>query len=110
MDSLSPFVFTGLFTPGPNVILLTASVARFGFARRCRMSPEWRPGSGSWRVSTVTASAPVSRVAGAEDRVERRGGGVVGIMALRLLCSQPEAPRRSVQIRPLPIWRAILFQ
>ncbi|UWQ18113.1 LysE family translocator [Jannaschia sp. M317] len=34
MDGFDPlylFVFAGLFTPGPNVILLTASGARFGF-------------------------------------------------------------------------------
>ena len=31
MDPLYPFVFAGLFSPGPNVILLTASGARFGF-------------------------------------------------------------------------------
>lgn len=29
--SLAFFIFTGLFSPGPNVILLTASGARFGF-------------------------------------------------------------------------------
>lgn len=33
MDPLFAFVFVGLFTPGPNVILLTASGARFGFTR-----------------------------------------------------------------------------
>ncbi|WP_308917664.1 LysE family translocator [Jannaschia sp. LMIT008] len=32
IDPLYLFVFAGLFTPGPNVILLTASGARFGFA------------------------------------------------------------------------------
>ncbi|GIT92638.1 lysine transporter LysE [Jannaschia pagri] len=31
VDPLYLFVFAGLFTPGPNVILLTASGARFGF-------------------------------------------------------------------------------
>lgn len=31
MDPLYAFVFVGLFSPGPNVILLTASGARFGF-------------------------------------------------------------------------------
>jgi threonine/homoserine/homoserine lactone efflux protein len=31
MDPLYLFVFLGLFTPGPNVILLTTSGARFGF-------------------------------------------------------------------------------
>ena len=31
MDPLYAFVFAGLFSPGPNVILLTASGARFGF-------------------------------------------------------------------------------
>lgn len=31
--SLFGFVFFGLFSPGPNVILLTASGARFGFKR-----------------------------------------------------------------------------
>ncbi|MEX3017409.1 LysE family translocator [Gymnodinialimonas hymeniacidonis] len=31
MDPLFLFVFAGLFSPGPNVILLTASGARFGF-------------------------------------------------------------------------------
>lgn len=30
-DPLHAFVFAGLFSPGPNVILLTASGARFGF-------------------------------------------------------------------------------
>jgi threonine/homoserine/homoserine lactone efflux protein len=33
MDPLYLFVFAGLFTPGPNVILLTASGVRFGFTR-----------------------------------------------------------------------------
>ncbi|MEJ6390032.1 LysE family translocator [Gymnodinialimonas ulvae] len=33
MDPLFAFVFVGLFSPGPNVILLTASGARFGFVR-----------------------------------------------------------------------------
>lgn len=31
MDPLLPFVFGGLFSPGPNIILLTISGARFGF-------------------------------------------------------------------------------
>lgn len=31
-DPLFGFVFLGLFSPGPNVILLTASGARFGFS------------------------------------------------------------------------------
>lgn len=33
LDPLYAFVFFGLFSPGPNVILLTASGARFGFRR-----------------------------------------------------------------------------
>lgn len=33
VDPLYGFVFLGLFSPGPNVILLTASGARFGFRR-----------------------------------------------------------------------------
>ncbi len=33
LDPLYGFVFFGLFSPGPNVILLTASGARFGFGR-----------------------------------------------------------------------------
>lgn len=32
-DPLYAFVFAGLFSPGPNVILLTTSGARFGFRR-----------------------------------------------------------------------------
>jgi threonine/homoserine/homoserine lactone efflux protein len=32
-DPLYAFVFAGLFSPGPNVILITASGARFGFRR-----------------------------------------------------------------------------
>ena len=31
IDPLYGFVFLGLFSPGPNVVLLTASGARFGF-------------------------------------------------------------------------------
>ena len=31
MIALIGFVFLGLFSPGPNVILLTTSGARFGF-------------------------------------------------------------------------------
>ena len=33
IDPLYIFVFFGLFSPGPNIILLTASGARFGFQR-----------------------------------------------------------------------------
>lgn len=33
MIALTSFVFFGLFSPGPNVILLTTSGARFGFRR-----------------------------------------------------------------------------
>ncbi len=33
LDPIYAFVFLGLFSPGPNVILLTASGARFGFKR-----------------------------------------------------------------------------
>lgn len=33
IDPLYVFVFLGLFSPGPNIILLTASGARFGFHR-----------------------------------------------------------------------------
>lgn len=33
IDALYAFVFFGMFSPGPNVILLTASGARFGFKR-----------------------------------------------------------------------------
>lgn len=33
IDPLYLFVFLGLFSPGPNVVMLTASGARFGFAR-----------------------------------------------------------------------------
>ncbi|MEO1541882.1 MAG: LysE family translocator, partial [Pseudomonadota bacterium] len=33
MTALLAFVFAGLFSPGPNVVLLTASGARFGFRR-----------------------------------------------------------------------------
>lgn len=33
IDPLYVFVFLGLFSPGPNVILLTSSGARFGFRR-----------------------------------------------------------------------------
>ncbi len=33
MDPIYAFVFAGLFSPGPNVILLTASGAHFGFQR-----------------------------------------------------------------------------
>ncbi len=33
MGALIAFVFVGLFSPGPNIVLLTASGARFGFRR-----------------------------------------------------------------------------
>lgn len=33
LDPLYAFVFAGLFSPGPNVVMLIASGARFGFAR-----------------------------------------------------------------------------
>lgn len=33
LDPLYAFVFAGLFSPGPNVILLTASGAKFGFRK-----------------------------------------------------------------------------
>ena len=33
LDPLYAFLFAGMFTPGPNVIMLTASGAQFGFRR-----------------------------------------------------------------------------
>lgn len=33
LDTLYGFVFLGLFSPGPNVVLITSSGARFGFRR-----------------------------------------------------------------------------
>lgn len=33
LDPIYAFVFAGMFTPGPNVIMLTASGAQFGFRR-----------------------------------------------------------------------------
>lgn len=108
-DPLYPFVFFGLFSPGPNVILLTASGARFGlrstlphlFGVVCGVGIT--AGLTGFGIGALLQSAPtlglVLRVASAIW---------IAYMAYRLWFT--EAGAQSKRQRPMTFVEAVLFQ
>ncbi|MBE0413115.1 LysE family translocator [Yoonia sp.] len=103
------FVFFGLFSPGPNVILLTASGARFGFRRTVPHLLGVALGVGI--ISGVTGlgigallfAQPVLTV------VLKAGAGVwILWMAYRLWNADPA--KASHRDRPFTFVQAVLFQ
>jgi len=109
-DPLYAFVFAGLFSPGPNVILLTASGARFGF--RATLPHVMGVAAGVGVTSGLTAlgigalllTLPVLTLA-----LKFGAAGWILYMAYRLITAA-RAKRISAGDKPWSFGKAALFQ
>lgn len=107
---LALFVFAGLFSPGPNVILLTASGARFGF--RPTLPHVAGVAAGVGVIAAVTALG-VGAVLLAQPRLtlalQAVAAGWILWMAWKL-ATAARAAKATAGDRPWGFGRAVLFQ
>lgn len=110
IDPLYAFVFLGLFSPGPNVILLTASGARFGFRATLPHLLGVVVGVG---VTAGLTGYGIGAVLAALPRLELllrfAAAGWILYMAWRLWWAVPGATGRS-GARAMTFVEAVLFQ
>jgi threonine/homoserine/homoserine lactone efflux protein len=109
MDPLYLFVFAGLFTPGPNVILITASGARFGL--RASLPHVAGVVLGVGVTSALTAlgiGALLLSAPGLALALKMGAAAWIGWMAWALLRS--EGRGGAAGERPWGVGRAMLFQ
>lgn len=109
IDPLYVFVFLGLFSPGPNVILLTASGARFGFRPTLPHLSGVVAGVG---VTAGLTGLGVGAVLLAMPRLEFAlriaAAGWILFMAWRLWWAEPKSA--DAVARPMSFAEAALFQ
>lgn len=109
-DPLYAFVFAGLFSPGPNVILLTASGARFGF--RPTLPHVFGVAAGVGVIAALTGLG-VGAILVARPGLESvlKAGAALWIlwMAWKLWTST-RAARAEGRDRPWTFLEAVLFQ
>ncbi|AHM03589.1 Transporter, LysE family [Roseibacterium elongatum DSM 19469] len=111
MDPLYVFVFLGLFTPGPNVILLTASGARFGFQASLPHVAGVALGVGVIAaLAGLGIGVLVVTVPGVELGLKLVAAGWILWMAVDLWRARATGPPETRADKPWTIWRAILFQ
>lgn len=109
-DPLYAFVFAGLFSPGPNVILLTASGARFGFRRTVPHILGVAAGVGvTSGLTGLGLGAVLQARPGLELALKLVAAGWILWMAWQLFTAdrRPEAKERD---RPFTFIEAVLFQ
>lgn len=110
MDPLYPFVLLGLFSPGPNVILLTASGARFGFRATLPHVAGVVVGVGvvagltGLGIGAVLAAQPALQLV-----LKIAAAGWIGWMAVALWRSSARTADDQ-RARPFTMIEAILFQ
>jgi threonine/homoserine/homoserine lactone efflux protein len=110
MDPLYLFVFLGLFTPGPNVILLTTSGARFGFRASVphilgvALGVGITAGLTGFGIGAILAAQPVLRVI-----LAALAAAWIGWMAVQLWRARPRRVARG-EDAPWGVLRAVLFQ
>ncbi|PQO24696.1 LysE family translocator [Rhodobacteraceae bacterium WD3A24] len=110
IEPLYLFVFAGLFSPGPNVILLTASGARFGFRRTLPHLGGVVAGVGV--TSAVTAlgiGALLLAQPGLTLALRVAAAGWILWMAWTLFMST-RRPQVAARARPFRFHEAVLFQ
>jgi threonine/homoserine/homoserine lactone efflux protein len=109
-DPLYAFVFAGLFSPGPNVLLITASGARFGFRRTLPhvagvvLGVSITAGLTGMGIGTLLVRMPTLTFA-----LKLVAAGWILWMAWKLFAStrRPEVRARD---RPFRFHEAVLFQ
>lgn len=112
MDPLYPFVFAGLFSPGPNVILLTTSGAIHGFRATVPHILGVAAGVGfiaaaaSLGVSAVLLAYPLAAMV-----MKVTAAAWIVYMAWALWRSKPADPDTAQRsTRPFTFLEAVLFQ
>lgn len=104
------FIFLGLFTPGPNVILLTASGARFGFRRTMPHVIGVALGVGIIAaVAGLGVSGAILAVPGLAETMKILAAAWILWMAWGLISSASTPEAREGE-RPFTAWQAVLFQ
>lgn len=109
IDPLYLFVLFGLFTPGPNVILITASGARFGFRATIPhilgvvLGVGFNSGLTALGIGALLLAAPVLKLA-----LQIIAAAWILWMAWKLIISRPSA--RDTDDRPFTFIEAVLFQ
>ena len=110
MDPLYTFVFLGLFSPGPNVIMLTASGARFGFRATLPHVAGVVLGVGvvagltGLGIGALVAAAPVLQTA-----LKLAAALWIGWMAVSLWRSSSKG-QGDARARPFTVTEGVLFQ
>jgi threonine/homoserine/homoserine lactone efflux protein len=110
MDPLYAFVFLGLFSPGPNVIMLTASGARFGFRATLPHVAGVVLGVGvvagmtGLGIGALVAAAPVVQTA-----LKLAAALWIGWMAVSLWRSSAKG-QGDARARPFTVTEGALFQ
>jgi threonine/homoserine/homoserine lactone efflux protein len=110
MNPLIAFVFVGLFSPGPNVILLTASGARFGLKRTVPHILGVAVGVGitagltGLGIGALVQSAPALTFV-----LKLIAAGWIAWMAFALWTSTASGPREATA-EPWTLLQAALFQ
>lgn len=110
LDPLYAFVFAGLFSPGPNVILLTASGARFGFRRTLPHVVGVALGVGVIAAVTgIGIAALLLAQPGLTLMLKVLAAGWILWMAWKL-ANSARAPEAAARARPFTLVEAVLFQ
>jgi threonine/homoserine/homoserine lactone efflux protein len=110
VDPLYTFVFLGLFSPGPNVIMLTASGARFGFRATLPHVAGVVLGVGvvagltGLGIGALVAAAPVLQTA-----LKLAAALWIGWMAVSLWRSSAKG-QGDARARPFTVTEGMLFQ
>ncbi|WP_324610014.1 LysE family translocator [Nioella nitratireducens] len=110
MDPLYAFVFAGLFSPGPNVILLTASGARFGF--RATLPHVVGVALGVGVIAAVVGlgvGALLLAQPGLSFALKMIAAGWILWMAWRLTHTRQLSVGKAGD-KPFTAWQAVLFQ
>jgi len=109
-DPLYAFVLAGLFSPGPNVILITSSGARFGFKATLPHVLGVVVGVGITAGLTALGIGALLLAAPAlEWALKLIAGGWITYMAYKLAMAKPSATPNPDD-RPFTFVQAILFQ
>ncbi len=111
LDPLYIFVFIGLFSPGPNVILLTASGARFGFRPTLPHVGGVAFGVGiTAGLTGLGIGAVIEARPGLELALKLIAAAWIGWMAVQLWRSSATGKATAEKDRPFTFLEAVLFQ